>query len=39
LIGVAHDFQIVPETPSDDWDQPVDVICTDRRVVYSRSRY
>lgn len=34
LVGVAYDFQEVPEgLPLEPWDQPLDEIVTDRRVV------
>ncbi len=32
-IGVAYDFQLVAEVPRARWDQPVDYVVTDKRVI------
>ena len=36
LIGLAHDFQRVPELPADPWDVPLDGIATDSAVYFAR---
>ena len=41
-VGVAFEVQVVAELPSDPWDQPVDLVATERRLIvpepYSDSR-
>jgi 5-formyltetrahydrofolate cyclo-ligase len=32
-VGLAYDFQIVGEVPADSWDQRVDYVITERRIV------
>jgi 5-formyltetrahydrofolate cyclo-ligase len=36
VVGVAFDLQVVPELPRDSWDQMVDLIVTERRVLICR---
>ncbi|WP_243544561.1 5-formyltetrahydrofolate cyclo-ligase [Pseudodesulfovibrio tunisiensis] len=31
-VGIAHDFQLVDELPTEEWDQPVTLVCTDREL-------
>ena len=33
VVGLAFECQVVPVLPSDPWDQRVDVVVTERRVV------
>lgn len=33
LIGLAHELQALAQLPTAAWDQPVDVIVTDRRII------
>jgi len=32
-VGLAYDFQIVEEVPADTWDQRVDYVITERRII------
>jgi len=32
-VGLAYDFQIVREAPADSWDQRVDYVITERRII------
>jgi 5-formyltetrahydrofolate cyclo-ligase len=36
-VGVAYELQLVPELPHEPWDEPVDVIVTERRVLRCRT--
>jgi 5-formyltetrahydrofolate cyclo-ligase len=36
LIGVAHDFQCLPEVPADPWDISVSAVITDRQTYPAR---
>ncbi|WP_159266869.1 5-formyltetrahydrofolate cyclo-ligase [Zhongshania aliphaticivorans] len=38
MIGIAHHCQEVDSLPGDDWDIPLDLIVTDRRVIKPRKR-
>ncbi|WP_272699076.1 5-formyltetrahydrofolate cyclo-ligase [Desulfovibrio sp. Fe33] len=29
IVGVAHEFQLVESIPTEPWDKPVDVVCTE----------
>ncbi|RLF39548.1 MAG: 5-formyltetrahydrofolate cyclo-ligase, partial [Thermoplasmata archaeon] len=35
-IGIAYDFQIVKQIPEDDGDVPVDIIVSEKRVLFCR---
>ena len=37
VAALAYEFQIVDEVPSDEWDQQVDYVITERRVIDCRS--
>jgi 5-formyltetrahydrofolate cyclo-ligase len=37
VAALAYEFQIVDEVPSDEWDQQVDYVITERRVIHCRS--
>lgn len=37
VVGVAYELQIVAELPHEPWDEPVDVIVTERRVLPCRA--
>lgn len=32
-IGLAYDFQIIEKVPNEEWDIPVDVIVTDKKII------
>ena len=32
LVGVAHEFQRVPELPTESWDVPLDAVITEREI-------
>jgi 5-formyltetrahydrofolate cyclo-ligase len=36
LIGLAHDFQQLPQLPHDSWDIPLDMIVSNRQVFFIR---
>ncbi len=36
LVALVFDLQIVPGVPVDEWDRPVDVIITEKRVIENR---
>lgn len=38
-IGVAYSFQVVQEIPTDEWDQPVDVLVTESYILKGGKRY
>jgi len=38
LVGVAHDFQIVDDLPSDPWDRPVNAVVTPSEVIWAGGR-
>ena len=37
-IGYAFDFQILKEVPCEPWDEKLDVIITDKRIIYTHVR-
>jgi 5-formyltetrahydrofolate cyclo-ligase len=37
VVGIAYELQIVAELPHEPWDEPVDVIVTERRVLPCRA--
>ncbi|MGC8852826.1 MAG: 5-formyltetrahydrofolate cyclo-ligase [Hydrogenobacter sp.] len=38
-MGVAYSFQVVEELPTDEWDQPVDVLVTESYILKGGKRY
>jgi len=38
LVGVAHDFQIVDDLPSDAWDRPVNAVVTPSGVIWAEGK-
>jgi len=35
-IGLGFSFQVVDELPTDTWDRPVDAICTEEKVIWTK---
>jgi 5-formyltetrahydrofolate cyclo-ligase len=37
-VALAAEAQLSPDLPSDTWDQPVDAVVTERRLLWSAAR-
>jgi 5-formyltetrahydrofolate cyclo-ligase len=35
-IGIVYDFQIMPAVPTTAYDQPVDIVISNRRLIYTK---
>jgi len=33
-IALAYNFQVLPEIPTEEHDQPIDIITTEKRVIF-----
>lgn len=38
-IGIVYDFQIMPAVPTTAYDQPVDIVISNRRLIYTKTLF
>lgn len=37
IVGLAYDFQVVPNVPADPWDRPMDALLTEKEFLWIRA--